>query len=114
MSSNVPFVFALLAVLGLLTTLWRRARERTILGRWAQTHAYELQQVKRGHLRRGPFQWSLGARPVFRVDVRDHEGRSARAWVRCGSYWLGLLSDRVDVHWDAAWMGRSTLEQVFE
>lgn len=114
MSSNVILPFALLALLGILTTVWRRARERAILRRWARDNHYELRQVNRRHLRRGPFQWSLGARPVFRVDLQDHHGRSARAWVRCGSYWLGLLSNRIDVRWDAAVMSRHSLEQVFE
>jgi hypothetical protein len=34
------------------------------------------------------------------VTVKDHRGRVRRAWVRCGGWFLGMMSDHMDVEWD--------------
>jgi hypothetical protein len=44
---------------------------------------------------------SSNAQAVYRVKVRTRDGRLRRGWVRCGGWLSGVLSDQVDVRWDA-------------
>jgi hypothetical protein len=34
------------------------------------------------------------------VSLKDLDGHVRTGFVRCGGYWLGMLSDDVDVRWD--------------
>src|SRR5262249_35973173 len=49
---------------------------------------------------RGPFFWtSSKGQTVYRVTV-EVKGAVRTGWVRCGSWWLGLRSEQVEVRWD--------------
>ena len=49
---------------------------------------------------RGPYFWtSSKGQTVYRVTV-EVRGGVRTGWVRCGGWWLGLLSDQAEVRWD--------------
>jgi hypothetical protein len=76
-------------------------RSNSILQRWADQNGYRIVQRERRAFFRGPFFWTTGHnRVVFYVTVEDAHGQQRNAWVRCGGWFLGLLSNNVDVRWD--------------
>jgi hypothetical protein len=96
----------LLAVIGigavvLMLAFWQYGRARTLLQEWMREHGYTILEAERRDLRRGPFFWTTArGQIVYHVVVRDHSGNGRSAWVRCGGWWLGMLSDRVEVVWE--------------
>jgi hypothetical protein len=95
------FVLAVAAAIGMLT--WHFSRSRSVLERWAEQHSFEIVHSEYRFFFQGPFFWTtFRGRTVYRVKVRDGSGELHSGWVRCGSFFLGLLSDKAEVRWDAA------------
>ncbi len=91
-------LFALLA----LYTWWWYSRSRSILRRWAATNGFAILGHRLRLFSTGPFSWtSINGQTVYQVHVRDAEGLERRGWVRCGSFWSGVLDDRTDVRWES-------------
>ena len=92
-------VLALFAAVALVTT-WRLRRGREIVEDWARREGYDLVSVERCWIWRGPFFLRSGDQhAVYQVHVRDAEGGSRQAYVRCGSWVFGMMSDQVSVEW---------------
>ena len=73
-----------------------------ILDRWAKANGFEVVSQERCWFFKGPFFWTgTRGQEVYRVTVRDGEGRTRSGYVRCGGYWLGVLSEHAEVRWDA-------------
>jgi hypothetical protein len=86
-------------VIGLL--YWHFSRSRSLLEQWAADNGFELLRSEYRTLRRGPFFWTTSrGQTVYYMEVRDHQGRTRTGWVRCGSWWWGLMSDKVEVRWE--------------
>jgi hypothetical protein len=77
-------------------------RAQTLLRGWAEEHGYEILEAEQRIFRKGPYVWSARGQVVYRVWVRDGEGAERLGWVRCGSWFAGVLSDRVESRWDEA------------
>lgn len=96
------FLMALVFIaiwLGLFFALLKR--EETVLRRWAKPEGFEIIVFKRAFFA-GGFSWLTTSRSqrVFSVTIRDREGRERSGWVRCGSYFGGILfSDDAEVKW---------------
>ena len=74
---------------------------RSILERWAKAGGYELLSHEKCWFLRGPFFFSsTRSQDVFRFTVRDPEGRVRSGYAKCGGFWFGTLTDRIDIHWD--------------
>lgn len=83
---------------------WQFGRSRKMLNTWAADHGYRILDAENRWFRRGPFFWTSGkGQTVYRIMVRDRDGDTREGWARCGSYWMGLLSDQVEVRWDHNW-----------
>jgi hypothetical protein len=79
---------------------WHFHRSRTVLERWAERNGYRLREAEYRHVFRGPFFWSSSkGQTVYRVTVEGKD-RVRTGWVRCGGWFLGLLSDHAEVRWD--------------
>jgi len=80
---------------------WYYRRARTLLQSWADQQGFQIQAAEHRWLNRGPFFWTTSrSQVVYYVTVLDMAGRTRRGYVRCGSFWLGLFSDKVEVQWD--------------
>jgi hypothetical protein len=93
------FAFFVAFVIGMM--VWHYSRANDILTGWARDNGYEIVASERRWFFRGPFFfWTGKGQEVFYVAVRTHDGQLRRGWVRCGGFWLGMLSDQADVRWD--------------
>ena len=100
MGSTFPIVVAVITVaIGALA--WHFSRSRSLLEKWATENGYQILHSEYRNLFRGPFFWtSSKGQTVYYVRVRDGEGNVRTGWVRCGSWWFGLMSDKTEVRWE--------------
>jgi hypothetical protein len=96
-------VFGVLAVIVIMVSsmIWRGSRSESMLQKWARENGFTLLSEERRTFFKGPFFWTSGkGQMVFYVAVRDAAGHIRHAWIRCGGYFLGMISDHMDVEWD--------------
>jgi hypothetical protein len=63
--------------------------------------AMQLRQVLHDKLFAAPHFWTTSRdQVVYHVTVLDQLGRERKGWVRCGSWWFGLFSNKAEVRWD--------------
>ena len=76
------------------------SRARSILEQWAESNGYEIVSSEHRFLG-GPFWWRKSkGQEVYYVTIRTSDGQLKRGWVRCGGWWLGILTNKADVEWD--------------
>ncbi len=96
------FAIGAAAVLVSLSVWWHHGRSSSLLRQWAANNGYHIVRQDYRHFFKGPFFWtSTNGQAVYYVVVEDPAGTMRSGWVRCGGWWLGLLSDHVEVRWDA-------------
>jgi hypothetical protein len=85
----------------LLCISWYFRRGASVLQGWASANDYEIVHSEFRNLRTGPF-FGTGSskQPVYYVTVRMKDGRERSCWVRCGSSFGGLFSDKTEVRWE--------------
>ncbi|MFC1716607.1 hypothetical protein ACFL6S_23265 [Candidatus Poribacteria bacterium] len=80
---------------------WVLSKARQILESWAAGNDYQIISSETRWLRRGPFLWTTSKNQVvYYVTVRTNDGTVRQGWVRCGSWWAGVLKDKAEVRWD--------------
>jgi hypothetical protein len=88
-------------VLGGTYIWWYFTRSLSMVEQWARDNGLTLVEVERRYMFHGPFWWRTGkGQAVFRVTVRDASGQVRHGYVRVGGFFLGLLSDQVEVEWE--------------
>ena len=108
MTWPVPFppqlaLAALLLGAGSLYEWWRDARARELIADWARRRHFRIRACRRAWLGRGPFVLTTSRyQLVYRLELDDLRlGGPCTAWARCGTRFLGRLSDdAVDVRVD--------------
>jgi hypothetical protein len=99
-SSAGLFMLLLMFSLVAMGFAWHFHRSRSLLERWAERNGCRILAAEYRHVFRGPFFWtSSKGQTVYRVTV-EVPGGVRTGWVRCGSWWFGLLSDRAEVRWN--------------
>jgi hypothetical protein len=96
----VPILFLVWIALGLV--IWIRGEGRAVeqLQRWASAHGLRIVAMSRAYIWHGPFMiWSSRAQRVFTVSFADSKGNVRDAWARVGGWWMGTLTEQVDVRW---------------
>jgi hypothetical protein len=92
---------AVVVVIGSVTLVWHFSRSGFLLRQWAEQNGYQLIDQEYRTFFRGPFFMTTAkGQTVYYVTVEDRVGRRRKGWVRCGGWFLGLLSDNVEVLWD--------------
>ena len=76
-------------------------RSKHLLNQWAAENHFQLLHAEHRMFRKGPFLWSSRAQVIYRVRVRDAQGREREGWVRCGGWWSGVFSDKVEAEMDS-------------
>ena len=88
-------------VLAVASLFWRRSRSLTIAEQWAAENGYELIRAEQAFLTTAFMFRKSKAQSVYRVVVRDADGRVRHGKLLCGGYFGGLMfSDRAVVKWD--------------
>lgn len=103
MDHNSIGVIAAVALvpLAILFAFWKYSRERTLIAEWANRNHYEIIHCEQRWFFYGPFMWtSSKSQTVYHVTIRDTHGKQRNAFIRCGGYFIGMLSSNVDVSWD--------------
>jgi hypothetical protein len=77
-----------------------KTRSEAILTRWAHDNGYQILDAQPKVFNRGPFIWASKFQSIFRVAVEDSEGIQRTGWLKCGSDWGGIVSDKAEVKWD--------------
>lgn len=104
MAANSTLGYALLlpaATALVVYVAWCFSRSRSLLQRWASENGLQILDSKLSPS--GPPSWnwtSSRSQTVYFVRVRDNDGRERRGWVRCGSFWAGVFSDKTEVRWE--------------
>jgi hypothetical protein len=79
-------------------------RVRSVLRAWAAEGGFQIVRFEKRNLTgRGAFNWWTNSpeQIIYHLRVRDKEGRERIGWVRCGSYFGGVLfSNKVEVKWE--------------
>jgi hypothetical protein len=102
----MEYLLPVFAILGLaafagLTLWWHFSRSGSLLDQWAEENGYRVLSREYRSFFKGPFFWtSSRGQTVYYVTVQDKAGNRRSGWVRCGSWFLGLLSDNVEVRWE--------------
>ncbi len=102
MANPVNKVQTLLVFVVIAAALWWSfSRSRSLLKQWADENDYEILDSEYRIFRKGPFFWtSSRGQTVYYVKTRDKQGNMRSGWVRCGSWWWGLLADETEVRWE--------------
>jgi hypothetical protein len=94
-------IIGVMLALAALSVVWQYSKSSSLLTGWAAENNLQILRRQRRTFFKGPFFWTSGkGQQVFYVTVQDGEGRTRRAWVRCGGRMLGMFSNNVDVRWD--------------
>ena len=95
------FYFAFFLLILVAAFWWSSSRSQTIIEGWALENGYRLLEIETPILSKGPFFWTTSrGQTVYRFVVEDGAGRTRSGWARCGSWFLGLMSDNIEVRWD--------------
>lgn len=101
MNGETLLSVTLLAIFVAVVFFLTNARADTILNNWAARNGYRILQRDHAWFFKGPFFWTTSRNQiVFRVTVQDQSGNSQSGWVRCGSWWGGMLSEDAEARWD--------------
>ncbi len=96
-----PLGLAIGLALALIFLVWDYYRSVAILRRWVFDNGYQLLHYERRYLRLGPFFFMTSrSQRVFYIEVNNQRGEYHTGYARCGSWWVGLLSDKVEVRWN--------------
>ena len=96
----------ILVVLGVVafmvvTMTWHFSRSRSVLEQWADQSGFEILHSEYRNFARGPYFWTTSkGQTVYYVTVRDGRGNLRSGWVRCGGWFLGLMTDQAEVRWE--------------
>jgi hypothetical protein len=103
MDEHFTFSYVLLLISGVVVftyVTWCFTRARFILYRWAKDNGFHLLNFKA--VVSGPPKWdwtSSRSQVLYSVHICNKDGQERRGWVRCGSFWAGVFSDKVEVKW---------------
>jgi hypothetical protein len=80
--------------------VWSFSRGRALLKRWAQENGFQIVHSEFSGFYSGSFTWtSSRSQIIYFVQVLDSNGKERSGWVRCGSFWSGIVSDKTEVKW---------------
>lgn len=104
---GLAFVLLFVGWIAFTTTagIWNFVRSRKRVDRWAAENGYTLQRCEWHFLSDSPFREGLlgyrksGLHVVWTVRAVGPDKVQKDAWIQCGSYFLGMLSDRIEVAW---------------
>jgi hypothetical protein len=102
MSDVVPvLLIGVGLVFVVLLVVFHYSRGSSLLEEWAARNGYRVVSRENRLFFKGPFFWTTSkGQEVYYVTLEDEKGDRRNAWVRCGGWVLGMLSNNVEVRWD--------------
>jgi len=73
-------------------------RGRLVLKRWARANGFQILKSEITSSFAGSFTWNYG-QIIYFVRVRDQDGKTRDGWVKCGSFYLGVWSNKTATKW---------------
>ena len=98
----ITLIWLVIIVVGLtIYTTYHKSSGEKALQKWAEREGHTIIDSEWKWALYGPFFFTCTSQSqrVFKVTLRTKDGRLRKAWVRLGGYFLGLMSDQVDVKW---------------
>lgn len=93
---------SLLSAFALFALWWQNSRAELLLERWCRHTGFDLLHRRYCWIPGGPFGMAVfTGQWVYRVRLRNRAGRVRDGTVCVGSALLGVISDQVEVRWDA-------------
>lgn len=93
-----PVIFGLFIIFIVLGLMFLRAKQ--VLETWAGDNGYIILSSDLRFLNRGPYSWTLlGKQWVFHVVVRTNNGATKTGYVKCGSFFWGVMVNKSEVEW---------------
>jgi hypothetical protein len=93
-------ILLFLVVAGIGIWIWTIRKSKRMVEEWARQQGLQIVASEFRWWRRGPFFWkSSRNQTVLYATVRLPDGSVRAAFIRCGSWWLGVLQDRLEVKW---------------
>lgn len=100
---QIASTLAPLIVLVIVTIRWSHKRAYEILHRWAKNDGLTLISAEKRYWRTGPYFINHArGQMIFHIVVRDSKGTERSGWVRVGSWFAGVFSDKTHVTWDSS------------
>jgi hypothetical protein len=97
-----PLFLLVVIPIAIVSIVLHFTRSTTMLDRWAAANGLRLVTKEYRWLVKGPFFWRSGKnQAVYRITAQDAHGQTFSGFARCGGWFFGMLSDRVEVRWDA-------------
>lgn len=92
--------FLAFAGIGTWINIARNSKSKRLICQWAEKEGHSIVSIEKRLFRKGPFYWtSSGSQLVYYVVLTTPHGQR-RAYIRCGGFWAGLLSDNFEIEWD--------------
>jgi|SRR5450432_1675406 hypothetical protein len=89
--------------IGVFVICLHYSRSKRVLQKWADSNKFEILHFGTRYFTTGQFKWwqVSNRQHLYFVRVRDAAGRERSGWVRCGSFFGGVIfSDEVEVRWN--------------
>ncbi|MBX0330486.1 hypothetical protein K2Z83_22790 [Oscillochloris sp. ZM17-4] len=105
MNNHILVVLLSVLVIGiaLASRAWSCRRAADLLAGWTTASGYVLLQSEPRYVRAGPYFWRhRRGQMIYYVAVADQQGIRRAGYVQLGGWFMGLLSNQVDVSWDSA------------
>lgn len=98
------FEIAVTVAAVVLFSLWFNGfvnkKVKNLLQHWADENNMKLMRLEARWFRLGPFMWTTSRfQLVYYVTVWDR-GKKRHAYVRCGNFWFGMMTEDIEVSWD--------------
>lgn len=102
MDTLFEYILISIGIMGaILISVGHFTRSRELFEKWATENGFTIIHGEYRHLFRGPFSWNCSrGQTVYKVRVRDDNGKEYTGWVKCGGWFFGIITDKVEVIWD--------------
>jgi hypothetical protein len=94
----ILFIAGIGILLGINWLVLRKAKR--LVYAWAARNGLQIIEMELRWFSKGPFFWTTSRTQIVYYVTVYETGRRRQAYVRCGSFWLGMISDRVEVSWE--------------
>jgi hypothetical protein len=72
-------------------------KARRLINEWAERNNVKILKLKVRRFRKGPFFLTSSQEQVVYYATIEDKGQIRNAYIRCGGYWSGMASNRIEV-----------------